>query len=332
MNVRAAWPCDERPHGAAARTAAALFALAASLILTPDAVAAGAPPGDAAVLAQLGTEGDADEFDSLRARGGWLFDYGSHLQYAGVALQDTRYAQNGWSINVPGVIGLYRHQQRDTLQGVNVEAGIVSVSGKARAVGDATWSLRPREPTGIELIAAGDVVGTREALEKSIAYGLAAASIEQQFGERLTAIALAGWQPFTDGNSRTVFRARMIGSLWPEQGIALQARWRQYWSSKSDVGGAYYNPESYRNWDAGLSVRHRVGSWTVSGLAGAGRELSSNSSWQTTSIAEVRAEGPLGGNVRLALAALYNRAAGFADSSDYWYSAVSANVIIPLGR
>ena len=45
-------------------------------------------------------------------------------------------------------------------------------------MGDATWSHRPRDSTGVELIAAGDVVGTRTALERGIAYGLAAASVE----------------------------------------------------------------------------------------------------------------------------------------------------------
>jgi len=285
-----------------------------------------------AVLAQVGVDGDADDVDSLRIRGGALLDYQSHLENVGIAVQNTHYSQRGWSVDAPGIVGLYRSQRRDTLEGVRAEAGIVSVSGRTRVVGDATWSHRPRESTGVELIAAGDLVGTREALEEGIAYGLAAVSVEQQFGRRLTGIALAGWQPFTDGNSRALLRARIVGGLLPEQGITAQVRWRQYTSNEDDVGGAYFNPGHYRNWDAVLSLRRRVGTWMVSGLAGAGRERADDASWQTTSIAEFRAEGPLSGDMRLAFGLLYSRSAGFAESPDYWYGTANVSVIIPLAR
>ena len=139
---------------------------------------------------------------------------------------------------------------------------------------------------------------TREALERGISYGLAAANVEQKFGSRLTGIVFAGWQPFTDGNSRSLLRARLIWSIAPEEGLSAQVRWRGYASSKDDVDGACYNPERYRNRDAGLSLRRRVGTWTIGGLAGAGRE----------------------------------RAAGFAESPDYWYGMVNIGVIVPLTR
>ena len=285
----------------------------------------------AGLLAGTRFESDADDFDALLLRGGLLLDYASYLQHGGLAVQDTHYSQGHWSEDVPGVIGIYRNQERDTLEGVRAEAGVVSVGGRARPVGDITWSLRPRDSTGVEVIAAGDVVGTREAIEQSITYGLLAGSVEQQFGERLTGIALVGWQPFTDGNSRTLFRARLILSLVPEQGLSAQVRWRQYTSSE-DGPTAYYNPGRYRNWDAGLSLRRHFGAWVVSGLAGAGEERADDGSWQTTGIAELRAEGPLSGDMRLAVGLLYSSAAGFATSPDYWYGTVNVNLIIPFGR
>jgi hypothetical protein len=282
------------------------------------------------VLAETRFESDADDFDTLLLRSGLLLDYSSHLHNSGVAVQATRYSQGNWSEDVPGIVGTYRNQKRDTLAGVRAEAGLVSVAGRARPVGDITWSLRPRESTGFELIAAGDVVGTREAIERSITYGLFAASAEQQFGQRLTGIALVGWQPFTDGNSRTLFRARMILSVLPEQGLSAQVRWRQYTSSDDDVT-AYFSPDRYRNWDAGFSLRRRFGTWTVAGLAGAGQERIDNGSWQTTGIAELRGEGSLSGGKRLAVGLVYSNAAGFANSPDYWYGAVNASLIIPFG-
>ena len=79
-------------------------------------------------------------------------------------------------------------------------------------------------------------------------------------------------------------------------------------------------------------MRRHVGTWTIGGLAGAGRERADNASWQTTYIGEVRAEGPLSGGTRLTIGVLYNRAAGFAESADYWYGMVNVGVIVPLTR
>jgi len=317
-------------HPACARAALGAFALLA--LASPPAVTAAESADRVAAVAQVGFEDDADGFNAAKLRAGALFDYASELQHAGLALQNTHYSTGGWSTDAPAIVGVYRNQRRDTLEGVRAEGGLVQVEGHTRVVGDATWSHRPRQTTGIELILAGDLVGTREALEQGIAYGLAGASVEQQFGHRFTGVAMAGWQPFTDGNSRALLRARMIWSLLPDQGISAQLRWRQYSSSDADVGGAYFNPDRYRTWDAVLSMRRRVGTWIVSGLAGGGQERVENGSWQSTGVAEARAEGPLSRDMRLACSATYSNAAGFANSPDYWYGSVNVSLIVPFGR
>lgn len=283
-----------------------------------------------AVVAQLRVEDDADDLQGLLARGGLLFDYASPYEYAGLALQNLHYAQDGWSEDVVGLVGLYRKQRRVTLEGLRAEGGLAVVGGTLRPIGDATWTLRPRASTGVELIAAADVVGTREAIERSITYGLAAASVEQQFGARWTAIGLLGWQPFTDGNARALLRARLIYSLLPDQGVSAQLRWRQYSSREEDVGGAYFNPGRYRNWDAGLAWRHRVHGWRLSGLAGLGQERIDDQSWQSTGVAELRAEATLTGGSILDVGLTYSNSAGFATAPDYWYSALNVVVTFPL--
>ncbi len=314
------------------RACAALGAFAMLSLSAPQAVTAAESTDHVAAVAQVGFADDADGFNATQVRAGALFDYASELRHAGVALQNTHYSTGGWSADAPAVIGVYRNQRRDTLEGVRAEGGLVQVSGHTRVVGDATWSHRPRQTTGVELILAGDLVGTRQALEEGIAYGLAGASIEQQFGHRFTGVAMAGWQPFTDGNSRALLRARMIWSMLPEQGISAQLRWRQYSSSDADVDGAYFNPGRYRTWDAVLSLRRRVSAWTLAGLAGGGQERVEDGSWQSTGVAEVRAEGPLSRDMRLAVNAAYSNAAGFANSPNYWYGSASINVIIPFGH
>jgi hypothetical protein len=309
-----------------------LGALLVACAVAPPAGYADTPANGTAALVQVGYEDDADEFNATRVRAGALLDYASELSHYGVALQGTHYSVDGWSSDAPALIGLYRNQRRDTLEGVHAEAGVVKVEGHTRFVGDATWSHRPRESTGFELIAAGDLVGTRQALEEGIAYGLAGASVEQQLGKRLTGIAMVAWQPFTDGNSRTLVRARAIWSLLPEEGVSAQARWRQYTSGDSDVPGAYFNPDRYRNWDAVLSVRRRVGAWRVSGLAGGGQERIEHGSWQSTGVAELRAEGRISRDLHLACSANYSNAAGFGNSPNYWYGSVNVSVIVPFGH
>jgi hypothetical protein len=96
------------------------------------------------------------------------------------------------------VVGIWRHQQGDTLAGINAEAGVVRVAGHTRPVGDVVWGFRPAEGTGIELLAAAGLVETQSAIEQCIGYTLWGASIEHALTERLTVIALGAYQPFTD--------------------------------------------------------------------------------------------------------------------------------------
>ncbi len=301
-------------------------------LVAPSAASAAESADQVAALARVGFEDDADGFTAAQVRAGALFDYVSELKHAGLALQNTHYSMDSWSTNAPAIIGVYRNQSRDTLQGVRAEGGLVRVEGHTRVVGDATWGFRPRESTGVELILAGDLVGTQQALDEGIAYGLMGVSVEQQFGQRFTGVIMTAWQPFTDDNSRTLLRARMIWSALPEQGLSVQARWRQYSSGDSDAPGAYFNPDRYRTWDGVLSLRRRVGTWRVAGLAGGGQERIENGSWQSTGVAEVRAEGPVGRDMHLVCSANYSNAAGFGNSPNYWYGAVNVSLIVPFGH
>ncbi len=290
--------------------------------------------------AQLGlsAETDADDFTAIRLRAAGLAEFASSLKHAGVAVQNTRYSQTGqggqphWRRNVAGVVGIWRDQDRDTLSGINAEIGLVKVAGRTRAVGDAVWSLRPAPGTGVELLAAAGLVETREAIERGIGYAFWGASLEKKVSERLTAIAMAAYQPFTDGNDRTHVRARLIWDLLPEQGINLQARWRGYHSNQDGVAGAYFDPERYQQWLAVAGFRKRVSGWTASGAVGAGREQIRDG--DTTSkpayLAELRAQKVFAADSLLAVHAGYNRSTGFASVVDYWYASLGVSVTVPF--
>jgi len=283
-------------------------------------------------LANVVGETDADRFSAIRLRAGGLFDYRSPWRYGGVAVQQNFYAQPGWHADAQAVLGFWRDQDRDTLAGVNIEAGVVQVGAYTRPIGDLTWNLQPTTETTVELIGAAGLVETQAAIEQGIGYTFWGASVEQKLTERVTAIALAAYQPFTDGNGRGHLRVRLVWDALPDQGVNVQARWRYYRDTATDVGGAYFNPESYSQWMGVVGFRKRLAGWTTSGAVGAGEEYIRNggTTTQPTYLAELRAEGPVAGDARLVLQAAYNRSAGFSNSPDYWWGLVSATLIVPF--
>ena len=130
----------------------------------PLAAAVAAEPTDrVAVLAQVGFEDDADDFDDLPLRGGALFDYAVAPAARGPARCRTRTTRR--MAGASNVAGHHRPLPQPAPRHARGRArrGGRGVGRRARTrpVGDITWSHRPRESTGVELIAAGDVVGTR---------------------------------------------------------------------------------------------------------------------------------------------------------------------------
>jgi hypothetical protein len=319
--VRTAGRTQDLGHQVTRAAAAALLALL---------LANTAPAQTHAALGQAVATDDSDGFHSWLIRGGGLFDQQSYLDYKGVAVQTTHYSQSGWSRDAPGIVGLWRDQRRDTLAGVNAEAGVVQVAGHTRPIGDATWSLRPAPGTGVELIAAGGLVETHTALDRGIAYTLWGAGIEQALGERFTAIGFVAAQPFTDGNDRIHLRTRLVWDALPEYGITGQLRWRQYESRKSDVGGAYFNPDRYSQWLAGVGIRQRHAGWVWSGFLGGGEQDIKGTGTQPSYLAEIRGEGSLAGDIHLALNFLYSRAAAFSQSPNYGFGLIGATIIVPF--
>lgn len=280
-----------------------------------------------AALGDVDVASDTDGFHATRLRAGALYPYRSAFDHVGVAVQTTRFSQDDWHRAAGGLVGLWRDQDPATLAGIDAEAGVMRVAGHTRAIGDVTWSLRPAQNTGVEVIGAGDVVGTRKAIERGIAYGFVGASVERTFAERFTAIGLAAYQPFTDGNDRVHLRGRLIFVVAPDAGVNLQLRYRQYESGKHDVDGAYFNPDRYRQWQAAVAVRRRIAGWMLSGSFGAGRETIDGTDTHPVRVAELRVEGDVAARTRLAFYALYSRTTGYVDAPDYAYRQAGITLI-----
>jgi len=303
------------------------FAIAIALGCLTAATQAQSP----AALGEMGGEFDADHFQALRLRAGALFGVRSHLQYGGIAAQDSRYAQSEWHRDARALLGLWRDRSLETGAGIDAQVGVVEVTGHTRAIGDVDWALRPSADTGIELLAAAGLVETRPAIEEGIAYSFWGAALEQRLAPRWTFVGLAAIQPFTDGNTRSHARVRVIWDAVPEEGINLQARWRQYRDSRPDTP-AYFNPDQYGQWLAVAAFRRRLSSWTTSGALGAGQEIihQGGTTTKASYLAELAAEGPVAGSGRLVVSARYSRSAGFSNSPQYWWASLGASLVVPF--
>jgi len=221
---------------------------------------------------------------------------------------------------------------RPTVAGgaIEAEAGIVQVGGRTRIVGDATWRARPVATTGVDLIAAADVVGTQAAIDRGIAYGFVGAAAEQALAERITARGLAGVQSFTDGNERLHMRARLTWQALPAYGVEAVLRWRQYESRDDAFDGAYFNPDRYAQWQGMLDMRHRIGAWTLAGTLGAGFEAVDGGERRPVRTIAVRAEGALVERLRLSVHARYNRSKDDADVADFSYGQAGVTLSYPF--
>ena len=305
-----------------------MMAVAVCACIAADAIAQ--EPASLALIADVSSSSDSDGFRSTTIRTGALPTYANPWRYSGVVAQSTHYGQGDFGKDVAAVLGIYRDQRKDTLAGINVEAGVARVSGHLRAVGEMNLRMTTTLSTSVDLIASAGLVETPKGIDRAIGHTFLAAALEHPFNERLTITALAGWQHFTDGNSRTHLRARLIWLAVPEAGITLQIRHRQFRSRKAEVDRAYFNPVNYQQWLGVAAMRKRHAGWIFSGAIGAGQEDSTGTGARPSTLAELRAEGPLTDIARLAVHASYSRSAGYVDDPDYASRVVGVSVILPF--
>ena len=283
-----------------------------------------------APVADILSSSDSDGFHAQRLRAGVLARYDNPWSYRGAMVQASHFSAGDFRQDVAAVLGVYRDQRRDTLAGIDVEAGVARVAGHLRPIGEMNLRMTTTLGLAVDVTASADLVETRKALARGLVYSFAAVAVEQPLGERFTATALAGWQQFSDGNSRPHLRLRLIWLALPAAGVTLQLRYRQYRSTDADVDGAYFNPEDYRQWLAVAAIRQRHAGWVYSAAFGVGRESSSGTGSHASSLAEARGEGPILGDARLTVRVGYYRSAGFIDSPDYAYSLIGATLVVPF--
>ncbi len=281
----------------------------------------------AALLGNVDFAVDASGLHVSSVRLGGLYPFGAYTDRIGVPMQTTPYLQAGAARDAGSALGLWRDAGAATA-GVDAEAGVVHAGGHMRTVGDATWRLRPAANTSVELVAAGDLVGTPDAADRGIGYGFVGSRVAQSV-ERFTAVGLVGYQSFTDGNDRLHVRAALVWQALPEYGLNMQVRWQRY-GSRSDDAAGYFNPGCYSQAQFAAGVRRRLGAWTLSAALGGGIETIDAADSRPVRTVELRGEGALTDHLRLALYAGYDHSASYGESADNSSQKVGATLVWPF--
>jgi hypothetical protein len=273
---------------------------------------------------------DSDGFRSGRLGAGALIRHESAYDFAALGGMLTRYRQGDWTADRTTLGGNVKNVERATGAGYAATGGVSEVGGRVRAVLDASWNVRLAPGTGIEVIGQRDFVETRAGLDIGATSNFAAVAVDHAATSRLTLIGLAGVQYYSDDNRRGHLRGRAIYSVMPEEGLSVQVRARGYDSTRAG-GALYFNPDTYREADAGLRLRRSLGDWRVLAAAGAGREKFDGPR-QPTSYFEARAERSFVGNTSLLFSYTYDRssASDNAGGGSYRWQYFRTALVVPL--
>lgn len=275
--------------------------------------------------------GDSEGFVSHRASVDGFVGYQHLDSKTGLRYTDYLFSQNGWSRSGQQLRLVANSVDRKTYDGWNMEAGMFSQS--THDLWTLNASYRKSLPAGpaIEFFANRDFVETQTALNQGTHFNFGGASIDMPVNPHVTLVGLAGYQAFSDDNDRRHLRARAIWQPSLDLGLTLQLRYRWYDNSKTNVGGAYFNPSRYQEGMVVVGWKQRIGDWRTALTAGAGRQQIASNTSTLAQLLEASAEKQVG-RYAVRLRAGYSRAAAATQTNDpdYWYRYAVGELVIPF--
>ncbi len=296
-------------------------------------LAACAPPA----LAQAGASQDAPPNPSLaisapdvfvssdsegfltRKAGAGLYPWYEHGdRHTGLQLQRNTYSQAGWRAQGESVSVVHRDIHPRTAMGYQIKAGVDQIHSRQTLVLDGSYSLALTPATTAEFTASRERVETQEALRDGLTLTSAGAGLWHQVSEQLNAGGMLQVMNFSDGNTRTQVRLRAVYDLLPEHGVTLQARYRGYRASDTQVTRRYFNPAEFGEAMVAVGVRRRIEGWVLRGALGLGRQQVNDDTSTPTQLAEVSVTSPVAARVFWRARAGYNRSSGL-QGPDYRY-------------
>jgi hypothetical protein len=247
-----------------------------------------------------------------------------------IGVDAGRYSQGDWQRRFGALT--YRHADLDRATGIGLRLSTaLSHQGeRTLATADVEWSHEVHPGTRLAFIYARDWVETARALDDGVHFDMPGVSLDQRIGDHLTAVAFLARQEFSDGNSRNHGRARLIYSPWPETGLTFQLRYRRYRSSRTDVEGRYFNPQSYSETLVVLALRRRFeAGWIVAAEAGAGRQRVADDPSAPANLAAFTVTRILGDRAQVRGYASYHRSASFG-GPDYRWREIGVEGVMPF--
>jgi hypothetical protein len=273
---------------------------------------------------------DSEGFSTYKYNAGYLPLYEHGEKYTGVSYQHNYFTQSGWDSSAEVYTLLTRAINPRTGLGYNLNVGYNLENGHKLVTTDSNYGFRVTDSTKAEFMLNRDRVETQNSLNNGIYYTLAAASVEQQVIERLTAIAMVGNMYFSDTNTRPIVRAKLIYDLVPDYGLTAQLRYRQYRDTNTNLANNYFNPSTYNETMIAFGARKRISGWMLSGTAGVGRQTVNQDQSTTTQLYEFAATSPVASNNYYFKTRVgYGKMAGFL-GPNYFYRYLMEELIIPF--
>lgn len=271
---------------------------------------------------------DSESFNIFKIGTGILPIYQNGQNYWGVNATRNFYTAPSWSTAGTQANVLKRDINPQTGLGHSLALGVSDTQGRNVLTADLNHSASITSTTNYEIFFNRDRVETRNSLVNGVSFNFYGGSLESRISPSWTLIGFLGEQQFSDDNSRTHFRAKLIYDLLPEQGVNLQLRHRQYHNS-ADLTTNYFNPKNYQEDMFAIGLRRRVASWQLSGLMGLGRQKIFEDPQTTTKLVEFEAMSPIAHRVFLRAKLGYSESAGF-NGPNYRYQYLQGDLILPF--
>lgn len=272
---------------------------------------------------------DSEGFNTKRIAMEYFPHYRNADSYSGVRYTKHFYKQNNWSRNGQQLTLAHRNIDHATANGWSLNAGLFHQDRHKLLTLDGSYRNALATQTGVELMVTREAIETAAALDKGVYSTLAGIALDQGVGAHITLVGLAARQDFSDGNARNHGRLKFIYQPDLDSGLTLQARYRHYNSTSSNVGGAYFNPERYNETMLAVGWRKRIEGWNFSLTSGVGEQKVAADPYSTTYLVEVGLQSPPGYPYSIRIRAAVNQSAAFL-GPNYRYKYLQGEWIIPF--
>lgn len=236
---------------------------------------------------------DSEGLNIYKTGAGYYSSYSDPNHLLGFNYQFNRYVSNQWSQNTNQYGFVFNKADTNNSSGYLTNLSVNTLNGSHLLVTDSLLNFKISPTTNGQLLLNRDRIESELSLQNRVYYTLTGASIEHQLNNRLTAVGLLGVMGISDGNYRWIFKGKLIYDLFPTSGINLQLRYRQFRDTNTQVPNYYFNPDFYSETLFGIGIKKRISSWTLSGIAGVGRQSLSAIPSTTTKLFEASLTSPV---------------------------------------